>query len=43
VFDNRLEAKTPRWVSYPHPQVIFQFFDGFSGDLLYAESILVNR
>ena len=21
VFDNRLEAKTPRWVAYPHPQV----------------------
>jgi len=43
VFDNRLEANTPRWVAYPHSQVVFQFFDGFTGDLLYAESILVNR
>ena len=43
VFDNRLDAKTPRWVAYPHPQVVVQFFDGFSGDLLYAESILVGK
>jgi hypothetical protein len=43
VFDNRLVAGTPRWVAYPHPQVVVQFHDGLTGDLLYAESILVGR
>ena len=43
VFDNRLQDKTPRWVAFPHPQVVVQFYDGFTGDMLYAESILVNR
>ena len=43
VFDNRLEEKTARWVRYPHPQVVVQFHDGLTGDLLYAESILIGR
>lgn len=43
VFNNPLEEKAPRWVAFPHPQVIVQFFDGFSGDLLYAESVLVKH
>ena len=43
VFDNRLYAEVPRWVAFPHPQVVVQFYDGFTGDMLYAESILVNR
>ena len=28
------------WVAYPRPQVIVQYYDGLTGDLLYAESIL---
>lgn len=43
VFNNRLEPDKDRWIAYPHPQVIVQFFDGFSGDLLYSETVLVNR
>lgn len=43
VFNNRLEASTDRWVAFPYPQVIVQFFDGFTGDLLYSESVLVGR
>jgi hypothetical protein len=43
VFENRVEANTPRWVAFPHPQVVVQYFDGFTGDLLYAESVLVTR
>jgi len=43
VFDNPLEPDAPRWVAFPHPQVVVQFFDGFSGDLMYAESILVGK
>ena len=43
VFDNRVDAKAPRWVAFPRPQVVVQYHDGFTGDLLYAESILIGR
>jgi hypothetical protein len=43
VFENRLDAKTARWVAFPHPQVVVQFFNGLTGDLLYAESVVVKR
>jgi alkaline phosphatase D len=43
VFENRLDEKTTRWVTYPHPQIVVQFHDGLTGDLLYAESVLVGR
>ncbi len=29
-----------RWVAYENPQAVFQYFDGLTGDLLYAESIV---
>jgi len=29
----------PRWVAYDVPQVVFQFHDGVTGELLYAESV----
>ncbi len=32
-----------RWVAYPHPQIVFQYFDGRTGQLRYAESISVPR
>lgn len=35
------EGRT-RWVAYPRPQAIFQYYDGLTGDLLYAESILAT-
>ena len=31
-----------RWVAYPKPQVVFQYYNGLSGELLYAESILAR-
>jgi phosphodiesterase/alkaline phosphatase D-like protein len=40
VFNNPLEEGKDRWVAYPKPQVIFQYYDGYTGELLYAESIL---
>ena len=40
VFNNPIEAGKERWVAYPRPQVIFQYYDGLTGDLWYAESIL---
>ncbi len=28
-----------RWIAYPEPQVIFEFRDGYSGDLVFAHSV----
>ncbi len=39
VFNNPIEEGKDRWVAFPKPQVIFQYFNGLTGDLLYAESI----
>lgn len=32
-----------RWVAYPHPQAIFQYFDGRTGEFQYAETISTRR
>ena len=32
-----------RWVAYPHPQVIFQYFDGRTGKFQYSETISTHR
>lgn len=32
-----------RWVAYPHPQVIFQYFDGRTGEFRYAEAVSTAR
>lgn len=32
-----------RWVAYPHPQVIFQYFDGRTGAFQYSEAISTPR
>ena len=40
VFNNPLERDGERLVAYPRPQVIFQFFDAFTGKLSYSETIL---
>lgn len=32
-----------RWVAYPHPQVVFQYYDGRTGQLAYAEAISLDR
>lgn len=39
VFNNPIELDGKRWVAYDQPQVIFQYYDGFTGDLRYAEAI----
>ena len=39
VYNNPVELGGQRWVAFPQPQVIFQYFDGHTGDLRYAESI----
>ncbi len=32
-----------RLVAYPHPQVVFQYYNGRTGELAYAESISIDR
>jgi alkaline phosphatase D len=32
-----------RLVSYPHPQVIFQYFDGRTGELAYSETVTTKH
>ncbi len=40
VFENPAADGTRRFVAYPRPQAVFQYYDGLTGELLYAESIL---
>ena len=39
VFNNPKEPGKPRWVAYPRPHVVIQYYDGRTGDLLYAEPV----
>lgn len=39
VFNNPLETGD-RWVSYENPQAVFQYYDGLTGELLFAESVV---
>ena len=43
VYSNPPRVGAEQWVAFPQPQVIFQYYDGLSGDLRYAEAILGGR
>jgi len=43
VFNMPKKLGDQRWVAYPHPQIIFQYYDGQTGELDYAESISLDR
>ncbi|MEM6470196.1 MAG: alkaline phosphatase D family protein [Planctomycetota bacterium] len=43
VFNMPQKLGEKRLVAYPHPQVVFQYYDGRSGELVYAESISTAR
>ncbi|MDA7881345.1 metallophosphoesterase family protein [Akkermansiaceae bacterium] len=43
VFNMPKKLGEKRLVAYPHPQVIFQYYDGRTGELAYAESISLDR
>ncbi len=43
VFNNPLQLGEERWVAYEHPQVIFQFYDGRTGEFRYSETISTKR
>jgi alkaline phosphatase D len=39
VFNNPTGEGVDRWVAYPKPHVVIQYYDGITGDLLYAEAV----
>ncbi len=43
VFNMPQQLGGTRWVAYPHPQVIFQYFDGRNGEMQYSETISTRR
>ena len=43
VFNMPQKLGDERWVAYPHPQVVFQYYNGNTGELEYAESISTQR
>jgi len=43
VFDVPQEGRAKRWQAFPRPQVLFRYYDGLTGELQYAESILANE
>ncbi len=38
-FNNPIEG-VDRWVAFENPQAVFQYYDGLTGELLYAESVV---
>lgn len=40
VFNNPVERDGERWFAYPHPQVVFQFYDALTGKFRYSETIV---
>jgi phosphodiesterase/alkaline phosphatase D-like protein len=39
VYPNPDSQGKERWVAYPRPHLVIQYYEGFSGDLLYAEAV----
>jgi hypothetical protein len=39
VFNNPLELGQERWTAFERPQAIFQYYDGRTGELRYAEAV----
>ena len=43
VLNNPLKEGEDRWVAYPRPQVVFQYYDGRTGQLHYAEAVTATK
>ena len=43
VFNMPMKLGEKRLVAYPHPQIVFQYYDGRTGELAYAEAISLDR
>lgn len=39
VFNNPLQRGGERWVAYPKPHVLFKYYDGYTGELIYAQPV----
>lgn len=39
VYPNPDPQGKERWVAYPRPHLVIQYYNGFNGDLLYAEAV----
>ncbi|MEX2262629.1 MAG: alkaline phosphatase D family protein [Bryobacteraceae bacterium] len=39
VYNNPVDPAKPRWIAYPRPHVVISYYDGRTGDLLYAEPV----
>jgi hypothetical protein len=39
VFNNPKERNGQRFIAFPHPHVVFAYYDAFTGNLVYAEAI----
>jgi len=39
VFNAPVQRSGTRWVAFPLPQLVFQYYDGLTGELRYAEAI----
>jgi alkaline phosphatase D len=42
VFNNPKTVHGTRWVAFPRPQVVFQYYNGRTGKLKYAEAVLAS-
>jgi len=42
-FNNPLKLGENRWVAFPQPHVIFKYYDGLTGELMYAEAIAASK
>lgn len=42
VFNSPIQRGDERWVAFPHPQVIFKYYDAFTGELAYSESVVAG-
>ncbi len=40
VYNNAVEKDGERWIAFPHPQVVFQFYDALTGEFRYSETIV---
>ncbi|MDF1823003.1 MAG: alkaline phosphatase D family protein [Verrucomicrobiales bacterium] len=40
VFNNPVDKDGKRWFAFPHPQVVFQFYDALTGEFRYSETIV---
>jgi len=39
VFNSPLQRGGERWVAYPKPHIVFKYYDGFTGELIYAQPV----